>query len=351
MRGRFMIYGATGYTGRLVAQAAAARGMPALLAGRNKAKLAAVAEPLGLEHRAFELTDQAALESALADVEAVLLIAGPFSHTSRPMLDACVSNGRHYLDITGEIDVFEACARRESEARQAKIMVMPGVGFDVVPTDCLAAHLKRRLPDATALTLALGGFAVMSHGTAKTAVESIGLPSRVRRGGKIVPLGGKLERAIDFGKGPRPALAIGWGDVATAYYSTGIPDITVFFESMPQIERLAGLGGLARWLLRRSLVQAWLKRQVEKQPEGPTEAERAAGTVSVYGEVVDAQGRRAAARLHTGEAYTMTAEFSLEIMRRVLAGEARPGFQTPSKMFGPDFITGFAGCSREDVEG
>jgi short subunit dehydrogenase-like uncharacterized protein len=351
MSGRFMIYGATGYTGKLVAQAAAARGLAPLLAGRNKAKLEAVAAPLGLEHRAFELTDRTALDAALAGIEAVLLIAGPFSHTSRPMLDACLRNGRHYLDITGEIDVFEDCAGRESEARQAKIMIMPGVGFDVVPTDCLAAHLKRRLPAATALTLALGGFAGMSHGTAKTAVESIGFPTRVRRGGTIVPLNGKLQRQIDFGDGPRPALAIGWGDVATAHYSTGIPDITVFFEAMPQIERLAKLGGFTRWVLRRTLVQAWLKRQVEKQPEGPSEAERAAGTVSVFGEAVDAEGRRVVARLHTPEAYTMTAEFSLEIMRRVLTGEARPGFQTPSMMFGPDFITGFAGCRREDVEG
>ena len=165
----FMIYGATGYTGALVARAAAALGMTPLLARRSEAKLQRVAAPLGLVYRAFELSDVRSLDAALTEVSAVLHIAGPFSHTSRPMLDGCLRTGRHYLDITGEIEVFEACAGRESEARQAKIMVMPGVGFDVVPSDCLAAHMKRRSPDATALTLAIGGLGQMSQGTAKTA--------------------------------------------------------------------------------------------------------------------------------------------------------------------------------------
>jgi short subunit dehydrogenase-like uncharacterized protein len=347
----FMIYGATGYTGALVARTAAALGMKPLLAGRNEAKLQQVATPLGLAYRAFELSDSGALDAALSGVAAVLHIAGPFSHTSRPMLEGCLRTGRHYLDITGEIEVFEACAGSESQARQARIMVMPGVGFDVVPSDCLAAHMKRRLPDATRLTLAIGGLGQMSHGTAKTAIESIGVPARGRRGGRIVPLERKLRREIDFGDGPVPALAVGWGDVSTAHYTTGIPDITVFFQSMPQLEQISGLGGFARWMLSRSLVQNWLKRRVEKLPPGPTDAERAAGHAILVGEAVNAAGASVVSRLRTPEGYSLTALTSLEIVRRVLAGEVKPGFQTPAGLFGADFITGIAGCSREDVEG
>lgn len=243
MNGRIMIYGATGYTGKLVAQEAKRQGLNPLLAGRSAAKLKAVAEPLGFEWRAVALEDSAALDAALSEVQAVLHIAGPFSQTSKPMLDACLRTKRHYLDITGEIDVLEACAARDAEAKAAGIVVLPGVGFDVVPSDCLAAHMKERMPDAVKLTLAIGGLEKMSRGTAKSSVESIANPVRVRRGGEIVTQWPPERKSFDFGKGPRPSIAIGWGDVATAYHSTGIGDISVYFEAMPQLEQMANMGG------------------------------------------------------------------------------------------------------------
>jgi short subunit dehydrogenase-like uncharacterized protein len=98
----------------------------------------------------------------------VLCAAGPFSATSRPVADACLRNRVHYLDITGEIDVFEALAARDAEAKARGIMLLPGVGFDVAPSDCLAAHLKRRLPDANDLRPYLSLRANTSRGTAKT---------------------------------------------------------------------------------------------------------------------------------------------------------------------------------------
>jgi short subunit dehydrogenase-like uncharacterized protein len=182
MAGRLMIYGATGYTGKLVARTAKALGLRPLLAGRNDAKLKSVAELHGFECRTIDLADAAGLRSALSGIAVVLHLAGPFSRTSKPMLDACLEAKAHYLDITGEIDVFEACAARDAEAREAGVMVMPGVGFDVVPSDCLAAHLQRRLPDAVALTLAISGLGKASRGTAKTSIESIARASRARGG-------------------------------------------------------------------------------------------------------------------------------------------------------------------------
>jgi short subunit dehydrogenase-like uncharacterized protein len=173
MPDRFMIYGATGYTGKLVAAAAKTLGMAPLLAGRDAARLQVVAAQYGFDHRRVALDDAAGLRAALAGIPLVLHIAGPFAQTSRPMLDACLAAGTHYLDITGEIDVFEACAARDAEARAAGIMVMPGVGFDVVPSDCLAAHVKRRMPDAVELTLAISGLTKASRGTLKTSIASI----------------------------------------------------------------------------------------------------------------------------------------------------------------------------------
>lgn len=350
MSGRFMIYGATGYTGKLVARRAAALGMTPILAGRNAAKLQAVAGSLGFDWTAVSLDRPEALDRALAEVEVVLHIAGPFSVTSQPMLEACLRTRTHYLDITGEIEVFEACAARDAEARAAGIMVLPGAGFDVVPSDCLAAHMKRRMPDATRLVLAISGLGGISHGTAKTMVESIAHGTRVRRGGRIVSLRRPERRMIDYGEGPRPSIAVGWGDVSTAWHSTGIPDITVYFEATPELERMARLGPVARWLLARKPVQAFLKRQIDRLPEGPTDEERAKGRAILVGEVSDAAGHVLRSRLVTPEGYTLTAETSLDIARRAMSGEAKPGFQTPSRAFGPDYILNFEGVTREDLD-
>ena len=349
MSERFMIYGATGYTGKLVARTAKAQGLNPLLAGRNEARLKSIAAQHGFEYQAISLDEPEALDAGLSQVDAVLHIAGPFSQTSKPMVDACLRTGTHYLDITGEIDVFEACAARDEEAQKAGVMLMPGVGFDVVPSDCLAAHMKARLPDATALTLGIAGLGQMSHGTAKTGVESIGKGTRIRRDGRIVTAKKTPRREIDFGQGVKQAVGVGWGDVATAWHSTHIPDITVYFESSPQLEQMAKMGRIARWVMSRGPMQRALKKRIEQMPEGPSDAERRAGHAVLFGEAVNAQGESVRSLLRTPEGYTLTAMTTLEIVGRVLAGEAQPGYRTPSMVFGPDFIAAFEGCSYQDL--
>lgn len=346
---RFLIYGATGYTGKLVARTAKALGMHPLLGGRNEARLKSVAGQHGFDFRAFDLSDTATLESVLNEVDVVLHIAGPFSQTSKPMLDACIRTGTHYLDITGEIDVFEACAACDAAAKTAGVMVLPGVGFDVVPSDCLAAHMKARMPDATELSLSISGLTSMSRGTAKTGVESIGRGTRVRRDGSIIALKVPPRTNVDFGQGVRPAIGMGWGDVSTAFHSTGILAITVYFEASPELEQMAGLSGFKRWVASLGFMQRRLKAQVDQMPEGPTDTERRAGHSILIGEAVNAAGDRVVSRLTTPEGYTLTAMTSLEIVRRTLSGEVHPGFQTPSLAYGADFITEFDGCVLQDL--
>jgi short subunit dehydrogenase-like uncharacterized protein len=349
MTGQFLIYGATGYTGRLMAHMAKEQGLNPILSGRNAKKLKAVAEPLGLEYKVVDLAEKELLDRALTDMTCVLHMAGPFSTTSRPMLEACIRKGVHYLDITGEIDVFEACAARDRDAQKRGIMVMPGVGFDVVPSDCMAAYVKEHLPDATILTLAMGGLNSASRGTAKSAIEGIGRGTRARRNGRIVSLEDTPVREIDFGRGPKRSIAISWGDVSTAHYTTGIPDITVFFEANPKIEPLVTMSGFMKWLLAIEPTQALLKTFIDLQPEGPTEAERQSGSACIYAEAENDRGDRISALLSTPEGYTLTCMTGLEIVRQVLDGQAVSGFQTPAKLFGSDFILGFEGCTRADI--
>jgi short subunit dehydrogenase-like uncharacterized protein len=350
MAPRFLIYGANGYTGALAARVAGERGLSPVLAGRDESKLAPLARELGCEHRAFSLDDAARLDAGLAGVAAVLHCAGPFSHTSRPMADACLRARTHYLDITGEIAVFESLAARDEEARAAGVMLLPGVGFDVVPSDCLAAHLKRRLPTAETLTLAIAGSGRLSHGTMTTMVENIHRGGMVRRGGRLTPVPAAWKtRAFDFGRGPVKATTIPWGDISTAFHSTAIPDIEVY-AAIPAPARLMMKASRPfKGLLATPTVQAFLKRRIKKLPPGPSDEERRRGQSLVWGEVSDGAGRKCASRLRGPEGYALTALTALAAVARVLRGEHPAGFQTPSRAYGPDFVMEIEGVAREDL--
>jgi short subunit dehydrogenase-like uncharacterized protein len=346
----YLIYGANGYTGDLIAREAARRGQRPVLAGRDGAAVAALAALLGLEHRRFALDDPGAVAGGLEGVTAVLHCAGPFTVTAPPMIAACLQRRVHYLDITGEIDVFEGAAARHEEVRRAGVMLLPGVGFDVVPSDCLAAHLKRRLPTASRLTLGLLSSGRLSRGTASTTIEHAHRGGLVRRGGVLtrVPSGWRT-RPIDFGRGARPAINIPWGDVSTAFHSTAIPNIEVYLAAPTSVR--TGLR-LMRWatpLLRSRAVKSYLKRRVRKGAPGPTAEERARGRTVIWGEVTDEAGGRAVSRLTGPEGYAFTVLTALAVAERVMAGQATPGFQTPSKAYGADFVLEIPGVERQDL--
>jgi short subunit dehydrogenase-like uncharacterized protein len=346
----FLIYGASGYTGELIAREAASRGQRPILAGRSPETISPLAAELGLEARVFGLDDARALDRGLLGVALVLHCAGPFSRTSRPMVDACLRARAAYLDITGEIEVFEGLFARDAEARRAGVLLLPGVGFDVVPSDGLAAHLKRRLPTATRLTLAFKAVGRPSRGTATTAVLNLHRGDMVRRAGRLIPLApGARTRSFDFGRGPRPAVGIPWGDTSTAYHSTGIGDVEVYMAAPASVRWGLRLAGPLRGLLRRASVRGWLERRVRAGPPGPSAEQRASGQSIVVGEVEDEQGRRARARLRGPEAYALTVLTALLAAERVLAQPGRAGFATPSLAFGPDFALEVPGVTREDL--
>lgn len=341
-----LIYGSYGYTGALVVRAALARGLRPTLAGRSADKLATQAAETGLPTRAFPVE-----APDLSGVRVLLNCAGPFSQTAGPLVDACLRAGVHYVDITGEIAVFESLAGRDAEAKAAGVGLLPGAGFDVVPTDCLAAHLAARLPGARRLALAIHSTGHASHGTLTTALSGLDQGGAARRAGQIVhePLGAR-RREVDFGDGkPRKVASIPWGDVATAWHTTGIPDIVVYFTMPPSVFRILPLIPLVAPLLGSAPVRRFLQAKVDAGPPGPTDEERARSSVRIWGEVEDGAGNRAVSRLRTPDGYTLTAETAVVSAMRALEGGLPAGFQTPARAFGPDFVLGFEGCAREDV--
>jgi short subunit dehydrogenase-like uncharacterized protein len=345
----FMIYGANGYTGALIAREAARRGMRPILAGRHADQIAALAGELGLQQRVFSLDAPANIDDAIRGNVLVLHCAGPFKKTSRPMADACLRAGVNYLDITGEEDVFETLAARDAEAKTGGVVLMPGVGFDVVPSDCLAAHLKHRLPSATRLALGFQGASHISRGTALTVLDSLPHGGVVRENGVLrrVPAAWKT-RVIDFGNGPATAITIPWGDVATAFYSTGIPNIEVYMAAPWGTRLAARLSRGFGWLVGSNLVQNVLRRRIAASPSGPSEAERRRSQCYLWGEATDDAGRIAVARLRTADAYDLTVHTALAVVGRLLNGTISPGFQTPALAFGADFILEIEGVVRVD---
>lgn len=345
-----LIYGVTGYTGRLILAEALARGLRPVLSGRNDGAVRALAAQHGLEARPASLDDAVALRAALSGTGAVLHCAGPFFRTVRAMMDACLDMGVHYLDITGEIAVFERLAIAHERAREAGITLLPGAGFDVVPTDCLAAHLKHRLPGATSLELAFSGGTGPSHGTAATVIEGLGLGGAVRRNGKIERVAtGWRSRTVAFADKPRLCVTIPWGDVSTAFHSTGIPNITTYMATSPSGLRTMRMMRLVEPLLRLPAVKRLMLSQLKHRPSGPA-AETLARTQSqVWGEAKDASGASVRARLTAPNGYRLTAISAVRAAERLLAGGVPTGFMTPSKAFGADFVLEIPGTVREDL--
>jgi short subunit dehydrogenase-like uncharacterized protein len=348
-RTRLLLYGAYGYTGRLVAELAASRTLDLVLAGRNREALSGLGARLHVPTRVVGLDDHTQLSHALEDIACVVHVAGPFTATSAPMLNACLATQTNYIDITGEIEVFEAMWSREEEIRRAGITAVPGAGFDVVPTDCLAAYVASKLERPASLVIALRGLESASQGTLRTAIRQVSKPVLCRRAGTIVPLDDRSPRWIDFGSGNEPCVPISWGDVATAFHSTGAENITVYLRRTPLLRTRDFLGSLFGPLLRSRIGQSALAALIRRLPEGPSQAERTGHRSTIWAEATDGAGRSSRARLSTPDPYGFTANSALEIATRIGALSAALGVVTPSQAFGADFVLNLPGCSRMDV--
>lgn len=334
-----MIYGATGYTGQLMVEEAVKKGLSPVVAGRNAVKAKAIAEQYNLSWEAFDLSDNAAMDEALKDQALVMHCAGPFSQTAKPMMQACMRNKAHYLDITGEISTFELCQSFDQAAKDAEVLLCSGVGFDVVPTDCIAASLKDAMPDAVSLTLGFDSKSGLSPGTAKTSVEGLKEGGRVRINGEITPV--KFAhgvRKINFGDGEKLAMTIPWGDVSTAYHTTGIPNIETYIPASPNLVKKMKRLNWFKPLLGLGFVQNYMKKQIDKKVRGPNQAKRETQKTYVWGEVENAQGKKISARVETASGYDVTVYAAVSIIQHLLDSEVTIGSTTPSQIMGSKFV-------------
>ena len=347
-----LIYGSYGYTGQLIVEHALSKGLKPVLAGRDANRLAQQAAKFNLNYVAFDLSNADEVAEKIKDFKVVLHCAGPFKYTAKIMTDVCIKTKTHYLDITGEYQVFESIFRKHDEAKDAEVLLMPGVGFDVVPSDCLAAYLKDKMQTASSLELALwqkGG--KLSHGTAITVAENLSEGCTIRKNGKLVNIpSGSLTRSIKIEDQSRIAVAIPWGDVSTAFRSTKIPNIIVYnflpkkvIDGMKMTQRL-------NFFFRLNFVKRFLISRIKKRPAGPSAAERETAQTLIWGEAKNPLGISIRAVLQLPEGYTLTALTSVKIAQSILEKEPPHGALTPSQVFGKDFILQFPTTSISDIK-
>jgi short subunit dehydrogenase-like uncharacterized protein len=322
---KLMIYGATGYTGRMAAEHAKARGLDVVIAGRNGARLESLAAQLGVPYRVF-IPDAQAVES-LDGIGVLLNFAGPFAQTADALMQVCIKAGVDYLDITAEINVYRLAERLGAQAAEAGVMLLPGVGWDVVPTDCLAMHVARRVREPKSLRVALQVAGAMSRGSALSVSEIIGAGLLARVDGRLVATPDAQPRHFDFGDGPALCAPLSFGDLVTGWHSTGIPNIAMFVN-------ITG--------------DAFPEGDLSQLPDGPSAEQRVAHRARAVAEVIGADGTRARSVIETVNGYTYTPLAAVESARRVLNGDRRPGFETPARVFGVGFAQTIAGTTITD---
>ena len=330
-----LFLGSQGYSGRLIREA---------LPGSLKTIVASVS-------RGRSLADQLnAYGDNLCPGDLVLNCLGPFKETYHPVAEFCLTNGAHYFDICADWHVVEALQQLDGSARDAGIMLLPGIGFDVLASDCLAAHVHDRLPDASRLQIGISGLELISRGSARTMQDLIGEPLRVRRRGQIVSDSRMVETQFDFGGGEQPALGVSWGDISTAWHSTKIPNIEVFFEATPALSSAVFANRTFGWMARSPFVGRAAKAIVSRMPPGPQDLTRNTRSATVVARARNDSGRQAESRLHTREAYSFTADAACSTLIHFSGMDCLPGFQTPTTALGKDFVLGLPGCTRMDIK-
>ncbi len=346
---KWLIYGANGYTGALVVEEALKRGHRPVIAGRSEKKIKPVAERTGLDFVIADTNDAASLKNALTGVDLVFNAAGPFIHTSDPVIRACLECGVHYTDITGEVPVFHNTFSHDKEAMQKGIVLMSGIGFDVIPTDCLAKYVAERVSRASELEIAFAGLTETSPGTTKTMIEMIPNGGLVRKNGELVRSQlGKGAKKIEFTAGTYSVMPIPWGDLETAYHTTGIPNITTYISYPGYIISIFNAGApLAQKLLSVKAVQQFAKKFVDMFIHGPDAEKRSKGRSYIWVQARDIKGKEAHAWLEIPDTYRFTAVASVTAIEKIL--ELRPkGALTPAMAFGADFVLGIEGVKRYD---
>lgn len=350
MRHRVLIYGATGYTGRLITARLRKSHSKPVIAGRSPQRVQALAAQLGVTGWVMTPDDPSTLDEALGDVGVLINAASPFALTAPPLIQSCLRTKTNYLDITGELPVFQDAFGYAAAARERGIMIMPGAGLGIVASDCLAAHVASLVPGAKYLRIGLLRPSSFSRGTFRSALGLANSRVSIRRNDQMISLPvGRLQRTFDFGDGEKQSVAVSWADVFTAWHSTGIRNIEAYFEADFASRTFYQLGAGIADAMQLSPARNLIDAVAGVLPEGPPEDQRRAERCVIVAEAENSWRQKRSARLETSDGYSFTAEATVAIAQRVMRGDFVSGFQTPAKVYGADLVLEFEGTHREEI--
>ncbi len=347
--GTILLYGSYGYTGDLIAEECRKKGLNTILGGRDEQKLNKQSGKYGFSYRCFSLDDPEEILRNLEGIDAVLNCAGPFIYTAEKMSTACMEAGVHYLDITGEFEIFEMLAGNGLQANKKGIVLLPGVGFDVVPSDCLARFGWERLQSAIKMRMFISMSGGASYGSASTVIEHSCNGGAVRRRGIICRVRPAHKRAVkSFNGTKRKTVTIPWGDVSTAYHSTGVADIEVYMAMPSSAILMMRASRLFRSVFKKDWAKKFIKAFAGKPGSGPNAEARSKGSTHILLELNGLDSRKSFE--FTGpDGYSLTAKVAADAAARVLKGEVKPGFRTPSSAFGAEYILEFEGTNMREL--
>lgn len=342
----WLIYGANGYGAKLIIEEAFKRGLRPILAGRNEEKISQLARRWNLQYLVFSLNDIDNVSSILKNYFLVLNCAGPFVSTAKILIQACLKSNTHYLDITGEIDVFEYAKKIDDEAKKAKVLITPGIGFDVVPSDCFAMYLKKNLPTANRLIIGIDTPRSYSAGTAKTIFNSLLKGGLVRQKGELVkvPMYHKI-RKMKFSNKVSTVATVPYADLASSYHSTKIPNIEVYMRFSSVDNVVTKIVSKLSLFFSFPAIKWFIDKCIELFIRGPSEIERKSTFVDFYGEVIDENGNVFMATMVTANGYDVNTKISVDIVDHIfklsdsrIESDSLCGYKTPAMLLGDDFV-------------
>jgi short subunit dehydrogenase-like uncharacterized protein len=333
-----MIYGATGFSGRLLVQKAKESGLNIILSGRNETKLKQLADQTNYEYRVFSLTDSETITKAIANVDIILNSAGPLIDNLPLFVECCIASKKHFVDLAMDPNIL---IKYDDQAKKNNVMILSGIGHAFLPVDCLAGFLHEKMPDAETIAIYLSGWNLISRGTAKCGIVLIKYGIHHRKNGKLVKIKNISYHRISFNDSIKTYAPSTFG-VATLAFSTGIPTIESYSEVTPAMKPLLFIMKYLSWLYAFPLMQKIVEININALPEGPTEAERKSGRIDYYTEIKNRKGATLTATLTTPEAFTTTCLTTLKALENI-ENRLTPGFQTPCKLFGHKFINDIPG--------
>ncbi|NJP94858.1 NAD(P)H-binding protein [Nonomuraea sp. FMUSA5-5] len=322
------VYGASGYTGRLVTAEARRRGLDVVVSGRDESRLREVAE--GAEVRVAGVDDAPALARAFEGCDVVVGCAGPFSEVGDPVVRAAIAAGAHYVDTSAEQlflrHVFDTYAER---AEQAGVSVVPAVGFDILPGDMIAHLAGAEVEPLDELTIAYqtNDFD-MTRGTIRSSLQVLLDGDLAYEDGQWRPAEGLAVKRTSFtfpGQSEeRPTARWPGAEIVTvprhvrARRVEIITDAAVFTPEMISLMQLP--------------TDQW-DAVIGQLPEGPSEERRPVAEFTIVAEAIGVDGRRATGVVRATDIYGSAAVFTVEAARRLAAGEAKAGVLSPAQAF------------------